>query len=94
MVQTDFTSKKVDEAQESFKNIKESIKGLYDILNLGLSEDEIYLKAGQENLEGLYRNILELILNDYGLRKLVKNIRNSNVDVNIVLEELVFEEEI
>ncbi|MFX0059169.1 MAG: hypothetical protein ACFE85_18260 [Candidatus Hodarchaeota archaeon] len=92
MVQANFTTDMVEKAEKNFENIKESIKGLYDILNIGL-EDEIYLEAGKDNVSGLYKNVIELILNDYGLRKLVKKIRDSELEVEIVLDELLVENE-
>ncbi|MFX1493501.1 MAG: hypothetical protein ACFFBZ_04400 [Promethearchaeota archaeon] len=91
---TNFTDEMVDKAEENFKSIKESIKGLYDLLNICLPDDQVYLEAGQENIEGLYKNIIELILNDYGLRKLVKKIKSAELDVNITLDELMIEEEL
>lgn len=93
MVQANFTSDMVEKAEKNFENIKESVKGLYDILNIGI-EDEIYLEAGKDNISGLYKNIIELLLNDYGLRKLVKKIRSSELEVDIVLDELLVENDL
>ncbi|MFW9782736.1 MAG: hypothetical protein ACFFFB_10680 [Candidatus Heimdallarchaeota archaeon] len=94
MAYTNFRDEMVEKAEENFKNIKESIKGLYDILNICLPDEQIYMEAGKENIEGLYKNLIELILNDYGLRKVVKKIQNAELDVNITLDELVVEEEL
>lgn len=94
MVYTNFSDEMVDRAEENLKNIKESIKGLYDLLNICLPDEQIYIEAGKENVEGLYKNIIELILNDYGLRKIVKKIKSAELDVNITLDELLIEEEL
>jgi hypothetical protein len=93
MVQANFTADMVKKAEKNFENIKKSVKGLYDIFNIGL-EDEIYLEAGKDNISGLYRNVIELLLNDYGLRKLVKKIRSSELEVDIVLDELLVENDL
>jgi len=93
MVQANFTSDMVEKAEKNFENIKKSVKGLYDILNIGI-EDEIYLEAGKDNISGLYENVIELLLNDYGLRKLVKKIRSSELEVDIVLDELLVENDL
>jgi len=85
MVYTNFSDEMVDRAEKNFKNIKDSIKGLYDLLNICLPDEQIYIEAGKENIEGLYKNIIELILNDYGLRKIVKKIKSAELDVNITL---------
>jgi hypothetical protein len=85
-----FSDKVEEKALKNFENIKESIKGLYDVLNLGVSE-ELYHNAGLENLEGLYKNLLELLVNDYGLRKVAKKIQTSEVEVDITLDDYLVE---
>ena len=85
-----FTEKAEEKALENFKNIKESIKGLFDVLNLGVSDD-LYFNAGKENIEGLYQNFLELMINDSGLRKVAKKIQNSEVEIDITLDEYLVE---
>lgn len=85
-----FVDKAEEKALENFENIKKSIKGLFDILNLGVSDD-LYYNAGKENLEGLYANFLDLMLNDAGLRKVTKKIQNSEVEVNISLDDYLVE---
>ena len=96
MTQTNFTNGSVEKAEKNFLDIKESIKGLYDILSIGLADkdDQIYYEAGKENIVGLYKNIIELILNDYGLRKVVKKIKDSDIELDIVLNEILVEKEL
>ena len=78
-------------AFKNFENIKASIKGLYEILNINLAEDDIYFDAASDNLSGLYRNLLELLVNDYGLEQFTEKLRNSEVSLDIVLNETVAE---
>ncbi|MBY9004260.1 MAG: hypothetical protein KGD73_09840 [Candidatus Lokiarchaeota archaeon] len=85
-----YTEKAEEKALENFKNIQKSIKGIFDVLNLSVSED-LYFNAGKENIEGLYRNFLELMMNDAGLRKVAKKIQNSEVEVSITLDEYLVE---
>ena len=85
-----FVDKAEENALENFENIKKSIKGLFDILNLGVSDD-LYYNAGKENIEGLYANFLELMMNDAGLRKVTKKIQNSEVEVNVTLDDYLVE---
>ena len=89
-VKMSFSDKVEEKALKNFENIKDAIKGLYDVLNLGVSE-ELYQNAGMENLEGLYKNLLELLVNDYGLRKVVKKIQTSEVEVDITLDDYLVE---
>ncbi|TFF69231.1 MAG: hypothetical protein EU516_00980 [Promethearchaeota archaeon] len=86
-----FTSEMKKKAEVNLENIKKSIKGLYEILNINFSDEDIYFKLGQDNLLGLYENFLDLILNEYGLRKLVKKIKDSEIDLDIALDSLFIE---
>lgn len=79
--------KSKEKAIENFENIKEALKGLYDILDLTLSDDKFYYEAGKDNITAVYKNLIELFLNEYGLRNLLKKIQNSELDLNIVLNE-------
>ena len=76
---------------KNLENIKKSVQGLYEILNINFSDEDIYFKLGQDNLLALYENLLELILNEYGLRKLVKKIKDSEFDLDICLDNLYIE---
>ena len=80
----------MEKSEENFEKIKEAIRGLYDILNFALeNKQDCYYKAGLDNLTGLYQNLLEMLLNDYGTRKLMKKLRNSELDLDIVLNKLI-----
>jgi hypothetical protein len=96
MTQTNFTNDMVDKAEKNFDNIKEAVKGLYEVLNITLAgkEEDIYYEVGKDNITALYKNLIELLLNDYGLRKIVKKIKNSDIDLDIVLNEILVEKNI
>jgi hypothetical protein len=79
--------KSKEKAVKNFENIKDALRGLYDILDLTLSDNEFYYEAGKDNITAVYKNLIELLLNEYGLRHLLKKIQNSEVDLNIVLNE-------
>ncbi|TFG21658.1 MAG: hypothetical protein EU529_12840 [Promethearchaeota archaeon] len=91
MIEKKYEKDVIEKAIKNFDNIKESIKGLYEILNINLDEDDIYFEAASDNLTGLYRNLLELLLNDEGLRHFVNKLKNSEVNLNIVLNEALAE---
>jgi len=94
MTNKEFTIRATEQAEKNFEKIKASIKGLYEILNINFADndDEFYLEAGEDNLMGLYQNFIELLTNEYGLRQLVKKVNRSEINLDIVLNEL--EEEI
>lgn len=95
MIESNFTRKLKEKAELNFETIKESIKGLYEVMGLAIPQDEdsIYYDIGCENLSALYKNILELLTNDYGTRDLVKRLKNQQIDVNIPLVDFFDEEE-
>ena len=94
MIGTEYTIRATEQAEKNFEKIKESIKGLYEILSINLEdkEDDFYFEAGEDNLMGLYQNLVELLTNDYGLRQLVKKIAKSEVKLDIVLNERLVDE--
>lgn len=92
MIESKYTKDAIKKAIKNFENVKASIKGLYEIININLADDDIYSEAANDNLSGLYRNLLELFINDYGLREFTKKLRNSEIDLNIILNEAIAEQ--
>lgn len=70
----------------NFENIKESIQGLYDILKIILPSDDIYFQMGQDNIKSLYRNFIELMINELGTTEVMKKVKNAEIDLDISLE--------
>jgi len=87
MENINFVVNQQNKADKNFENIKESIRGLYQILKISC-DDDAFCKMGLDNLEALYKNLLELLLNDYGARQLMKKLKNSDEEfLTIDLEE-------
>ena len=95
MIESNFTKKLKEKAELNFENIKESIKGLYEVMGLAIPQDEdsIYYDIASENLSALYKNLLELLMNDYGARDFVKRLKNKQVNIEIPLVDFFDEEE-
>ncbi len=95
MIESNFTKKLKEKAEFNFENIKESIKGLYEVMGLAIPQDEdsIYYDIASENLSALYKNLLELLMNDYGARDFVKRLKNKQVNIEIPLVDFFDEEE-
>ena len=88
MIKSEFSNKLTEQAFKNFENIKKSLKGLFEIMQLAVdSEDELYYNMGIDNISGLYENFLELMFNDYGARQVMKALRNSEVDLAIPLND-------
>ena len=64
---------------------------MFEILNINLAEDDIYYEAASDNLSGLYQNLIELLINEYGLKGFTEKLKNSEVDLNIILNEDIAE---
>jgi hypothetical protein len=73
----------------NFENIKECIQGLYEILKINLSHEIIYFQVGQDNLEALYQNLLELMVNDIGTIEFMKKLKNAEIDLDLPLDNLL-----
>lgn len=81
------------QASKNFENIRKSVTGLLEILNITLSnnENEFYFDLALENIDGLYQNFLELILNEQGLPKFLRKLRHSDIEVGIPYGEILKE---
>ncbi|MHA1293683.1 MAG: hypothetical protein ACTSQJ_13575 [Promethearchaeota archaeon] len=86
MIKSNFTINSTEKAEANFNNIKNAIKGLYEILKINLDSNDIYFQMSLDNLNGIYKNLLELLLNDYGARQFMKKLRNSEVELDIDLD--------
>ncbi|MFX1237011.1 MAG: hypothetical protein ACFFAS_16795 [Promethearchaeota archaeon] len=78
-----------EKADLNFENIKESVKGIYEIFKINFDDNDIYFKAGLDNIIGIYQNFLELMLNDYGARQFMKKLRSAEIEIDIPLDFLL-----
>ena len=76
-------------ALSNFENIKECIQGLFEILKIALSSENIYFNMGQDNIEALYENLLELMLNDLGTIEFMKKLRSAEINLDLPLDNLL-----
>jgi len=72
----------------NFENIKKCIQGLYEVLKITLPSEDIYLKIGQDNIEHLYENILELMVNEIGTVEFMKKLKGAEIDLDLPLDNL------
>ena len=76
-------------AMTSFEKIKEAIQGLYEILKINLPHENIYFQMGQDNMEALYQNLLELMVNELGTIEFMKKLKNAEIDLDLLLDSLL-----
>ena len=73
-----------EKAVISFDKIKESLKGLLDILRIiSPSDNDIYYQLGKDNIICLYHNLIDLILNENGVKQLKHKFKDSEVKLDI-----------
>ncbi len=76
-------------AMTNFENIKDCIQGLYEILKINISQDNIYFQMGQDNMEALYQNFLELMINEPGTIEFMRKLKNAEIDLDLPLDNLL-----
>jgi len=84
----DNVSESTKKAITNFGCIKECIQGLNEILKINLSHENIYFQMGQDNMVALYQNLLELMINDLGAIEFMKKLKNSEIDLDLPLDNL------
>ena len=88
MENTDIIYESTKKAFINFENIKNCIRGLYEILKITLPSEDIYRKLGQDNIENLYENLLELMVNEVGTVEFMKKLKSAEVDLDLPLDNL------
>jgi len=73
--------KKLEDVMENYKIIREALSGLYEIVNINLSESNFYHVAAMDNLKALNENIIEIL-----------KISTYPREVRMKLRELEFDE--
>ncbi len=76
-------------AEKNFEQIKESLKGLYEIMKINFSEDDVYFSLSLENIIGLYKNFVELLLNESGTKSLSNKLMSSELKLDIALDDCI-----
>jgi hypothetical protein len=88
MTNVDVVYQSTKKALDNFENIKECIQGLYEILKITLPSENLYFNMGQDNIEALYENLLELMVNDLGTIELMKKLKSAEIDLDLPLDNL------
>jgi hypothetical protein len=74
-------TKNIDEAFDLYyEKIRESIKGIYEIIKINFLEKDIYHKLSMDNLKALDENVLELLKLSYSPRQVRMKIREIEYD--------------
>ncbi|TFG04162.1 MAG: hypothetical protein EU539_11360 [Promethearchaeota archaeon] len=74
-----------DQAIKNFENVKEALKGIYEILNINISEKDVYFKLASDNIIALYQNFLEMVMNDNSAKIIKRKLKNCELEADIPL---------
>jgi len=78
----------LDKAWEYYKKIRESLMGLYEIVDFNLEKDNIFYQCALDNLENLKDTITDLLKKDYDPAEIKIKLRELEFDMK---KELFFE---
>lgn len=89
MADADVVYESTKKALNNFENIKECIQGIYEILKITFPSENTYFNMGQDNIEALYENFLELMVNELGTVEFMKKLKSAEVDLDLPLDNLL-----
>ncbi len=68
-------------AWEHYEKIRDSLNGLYEILNINLDKDNIFYQCAVDNLEILKETIIDLLKKDYNPTEIKIKMRELEFDM-------------
>ena len=74
-------ARKIDEAfEDNYEKIRESLRGLDEILKINFLENNIYYKLAMDNLKSVHENVLNLLKHTYSPREVRIKLREIEYD--------------
>jgi hypothetical protein len=80
----------LDRAWAYYEKIRDSLNGLFEILNMCMDENNIFYKCGIDNLENLKNTIIDLLKHDYNPAEIKRKLRDLEFDMK---KSLFFDKE-
>ena len=71
----------LDKAWEHYEKIRDSLNGLYEILNINLDKENIFYQCAVDNLEALKETIIDLLKKDYNPKEIKIKLRDLEFDM-------------
>ena len=71
----------LDKAWEHYEKIRDSLNGLYEILNMNLDKDNIFYQYAVDILESLKETIIDLLKKDYNPKEIKIKLRDLEFDM-------------
>ena len=79
------TQSDLDKAWEHYEKIRDSLNGLYEILNMNLDGENIFYQCAVDNLEILKETIIDLLKKDYNPTEIKIKLRELEFDMKKTL---------
>ncbi|NVM45223.1 MAG: hypothetical protein HWN79_09925 [Candidatus Lokiarchaeota archaeon] len=79
------TQSDLDKAWEHYEKIRDSLNGLYEILQMNLDEGNIFYQCAVDNLEILKETIIDLLKKDYNPSEIKIKLRELEFDMKKTL---------
>ncbi|MFX1451316.1 MAG: hypothetical protein ACFFCM_10765 [Promethearchaeota archaeon] len=74
------SEEKLDDMIGYYKKIRESLRGLYEIISINFNEKDFYHQAAVDNLEALHDNIVEILKSTFTPREIRMKLRELEFD--------------
>ena len=71
----------LDKAWDHYEKIRDSLNGLYEILNMNLDKENIFYQCAVDNLESLKETIIDLLKKDYNPKEIKIKLRDLEFDM-------------
>ncbi len=71
----------LDKAWEHYEKIRDSLNGLYEILNINLDKENIFYQCAVDNLEILKETIIDLLKKDFNPTEIKIKLRELEFDM-------------
>ncbi|MHA1233976.1 MAG: hypothetical protein ACTSO6_10365 [Promethearchaeota archaeon] len=75
----------LEKAWSHYEKIRDSLNGLYEILNMNLDEENIFYQCAVDNLETLKDTIIDLLKKDYNPTEIKIKMRELEFDMKKTL---------
>ena len=72
--------KNLEDAMKSYEDIRESLTGLYEIININFSNKDFFYKAAIDNLKALNENIIKILKQSNPPREVRMRLRELEFD--------------
>ncbi len=72
--------KKLEDAMKSYENVRESITGLHEIINIKISKKDFFYEAAIDNLKALNENIIKILKQSNPPREVRMRLRELKFD--------------